>query len=437
MQLPLPLVPISEQYKKLAKDFQRLANRANPMRFAPGSPAGRKPSALQGVDLSPRQASASTRNRGESSPVGKVQAIDERARGARWPMPSSSSPAATLRELAEVCQTCPGGSERQFARFAIRVCRRRHRKGDLETLKALLAENPRLVRQRSTRGIARRCCTVSANGIEDFRQKTPRNIVEITRILLDAGADANAESDAYGGRSTALGLTATSCHPEEAGMQFPLMELLIERGAAINGPDTDNAVNSCLHNGRGQAAEFLANRGAHLDLEGAAGAGRLDVVKSFFLEDGTLKPPATLKQMRAGFGWACEFGRKPVVDFLLRHGMQADIKANSGARETGLHWAAFEGNADIVRMLLEHGAPVDVKDSRFDGTPLGWAIYGWGTSPARTARTSYYEVVALLAQAGARLEPEWYEEDGDRQRAVKRIQSDTRMQAALRGEFTG
>ncbi len=102
------------------------------------------------------------------------------------------------------------------------------------------------------------------------------------------------------------------------------MELLIDHSAIIDGPDGGSAVNGCLHNGRGEAAEFLASHGARLDLEGAAGVGRLDVARSFFRDDGSLKPPATQQQMQAGFAWACEFGRTNVVDFLLQKGMELD-----------------------------------------------------------------------------------------------------------------
>ncbi len=274
---------------------------------------------------------------------------------------------------------------------------------------------------------------VSANGIEDFRQKTPTNIVEITKLLLNAGADVNAESDAYGGRSTTLGLTATSYHPQRAGVQIPLMELLIDHGAIIDGPDSGSAVNGCLHNGRGQAAEFFASRGARLDLEGAAGVGRLDVVKSFFKEDGSLRPPATQEQMKDGFAWACEFGRTSVVDFLLQRGMQMDAKLRHDG-ETGLHWAAYGGHVATVKLLLERGAPIGVKDESYEGTPLGWALYGWG-APERTPRGSYYQVVALLVRAGAKLDPEWYQDDEDRRHAADRIRSDPRMLAALRGEM--
>jgi ankyrin repeat protein len=308
--------------------------------------------------------------------------------------------------------------------------------GDLATLKKLLSENPKLARARSTRDHHSTLLHyVSANGIEDFRQKTPKSIVEITKQLLKAGVDVNAESDAYGGRSTTLGLTATSCHPEAAGVQLPLMDLLIEHGAIIDGPDGGSAVNGCLHNGRGEAAEHFASRGARLDLEGAAGVGRLDIVKSFFRADGSLKPPATQQQMHAGFAWACEFGRTAVVEFLLQKGMKVGAKLTQDGEETGLHWAAYEGHAEIVRLLLDRGAPVDAKDKVHDGTPLGWALYAWGSSPDKAQHRGYYEVVALLACAGAKVDPQWYEDDEDRKRAAASMRSDPRMLAALRGEM--
>jgi ankyrin repeat protein len=300
--------------------------------------------------------------------------------------------------------------------------------GDLARLKKLLGENPKLARARSTfehRSILLHY--VSANGVEDFRQKTPQNIVEIAKLLLKAGADVNAESDAYGGRSTTLGLTATSCHPEAAGVQLPLMDLLIARGAQIDGPDGGSAVNGCLHNGRGAAAEHLASRGARLDLEGAAGVGRLDTVKSFFKDDGRLKPPATLQQLKDGFAWACQFGRTGVVDFLLQKAVTPDARLKHNG-QTGLHWAAYGGHADTVKLLLERGAAVDVKDESHGGTPLDWALYAWGSS---TESGRYYDVVALLVRAGAKLDPQWYEDDEDRRRAATKMRSDPLMRSAL------
>jgi hypothetical protein len=139
--------------------------------------------------------------------------------------------------------------------------------------------------------------------------------------------------------------------------------------------------------------------------------------------------------MKAGFVWACEFGRTSVVEFLLHSGTDVKAKLNQEGGETGLHWAAFAGHADIVRLLLEHGAPVDVNDKRHGGTPLDWTLYGWGTSADGADRRGYYEVVGLLARTGARLDPQWYEEVKNRQGAAKKVQSDPRMLAALRGEM--
>ena len=132
--------------------------------------------------------------------------------------------------------------------------------GDAATLASLLRENPKLIRARSTRvHRATLLHYVSANGFENYRQKTPANAVEIAKILLDAGAEVDATADSYG-KDTTLVLVATSVHPERAGVQIALLELLLDHGAAPDG------VNPCLRNGRPEAAEFLAQRGAPLDL---------------------------------------------------------------------------------------------------------------------------------------------------------------------------
>src|SRR5262249_39499878 len=174
-----------------------------------------------------------------------------------------------------------GSSAARFERAADAIV-----SGDLATLERLLREEPALVRARSMREHGSTLLHyVSANGVEGYRQKTPKNIVRITELLLGAGADVEAEADVYGGGATALGLAATSCHPEDAGVQIRLLEALLEHGAVIDSPGAGHwstAVVSSLHNGRAMAAEFLASRGARLNLEGAAGVGRLDVVQTFF-----------------------------------------------------------------------------------------------------------------------------------------------------------
>ncbi len=313
--------------------------------------------------------------------------------------------------------------------------------GQAATLQKLLHADPELVHARSER--AHRSTLlhyVSANGVEDSRQKTPGNIVQIAELLLDAGADVNAVSDAYGGRSTTLALAATSCHPENAGVQLPLLALLLKRGATLDSKGAGSDVNSCLANGRREAAEFLANHGAQLDLEGAAGVGRLDVVKHFFDQDGSLKPTATLTELQQGFAWACEYGRTAVVDFLLNKGIDVNAKFQPHG-QTSLHWAAYGGHADLVQLLLAHQASVDPLDDNYGSTPLGWALYRWtgarsneiGARSNEIEDRAYYETVALLTRAGAKLDPQWQIEQANTQGTAEKIRSDPRMQSALRG----
>src|SRR5436190_6707520 len=100
--------------------------------------------------------------------------------------------------------------------------------GDIATLERLLRANPPLVRARSTRKHHSTLLHyVGSNGVEGFRQRTPKNIVKVAEVLLDAGADINATADMYGGGSDTLGLAVTSIHPVTAGVQEELMAFLL------------------------------------------------------------------------------------------------------------------------------------------------------------------------------------------------------------------
>jgi ankyrin repeat protein len=316
--------------------------------------------------------------------------------------------------------------------------------GDVPTLKRLLRDNPDLIRTRSTREHhATLLHYVGANAVEGYNQKTPKNAVQIARILLQAGAEVDSDLG-YGPvmrrkypermGSTTLGMVATSCHPAEAGVQIDLLKILLDAGASINGiPGKWDTVTAALHNGRGHAAEFLAWRGARLDLESAAGTGQLEAVKSFFKKNGGLRAPATKTQFECGFMWACEYGHSQVVTFLLQKGV--DVAAMPHG-ETGLHWASYGGHAEIVKQLLKRSPPLNVKDRRFDGTPLGWALYGWCNPAPEANRTGFYEVVARLVAAGATVDAEWLG-DPDRGTPIsKKVRADRRMRAAIRGKMS-
>src|SRR5262245_44102121 len=238
-------------------------------------------------------------------------------------------------------------------------------KGDIKTLKRLLREDPRLVQARSTREHgATLLHYVSANGVEGYRQKTPANIVAITELLLKAGAEVDAEADMYGGGSTTLGLAATSVHPFRAGVQNPLMQILLDHGAEIDhktsAGNQQSSVLGALANGRGEAAAYLAERGARLNLDAAAGVGRLDVVKSFFEKKGSRQTRLAKKRLQSAFLYACGWGQKHVVDFLLDQG--ADLADGGGDGQTPLHCAVITGQLKMVKLLLKYNPPLEARN---------------------------------------------------------------------------
>ena len=271
--------------------------------------------------------------------------------------------------------------------------------GDVATLRGLLAAHPDLVRQRSTRTHrAPLLHYVAANGVEGYRQVTPPNAAEVAGLLLDAGAEVDAASEAYGGGSTALGLVATSAHPRRAGVQIALIDLLLGHGAAIDGFSPGGTVKAALANNCPEAAEALVERGARVDeVPVAAGVGRLDLVRQ-------LAQVASKGQLERALIMAARYGRRDVVEYLLDAGV--DVGASDGM--TALHWAAGEARVEMVGMLIERGAPLEAKNE-YGGTVLGGTLWlAFNADAYELARRDYPAVIDSLIAAGARtdLHPE-------------------------------
>ena len=238
---------------------------------------------------------------------------------------------------------------------------------------------------------------VAANGVEDFRQLTPPNAVEIARRLLDAGAAVDALADTYGGGSdqTTMNLLVSSAHP--GPLRAQLVDVLIDHGAAVDGLEGDGSpLMTALGFGYLAAAETLVRRGARIDNVAAAAAlGRLDEVRGFAPTDQALI-------------WAAKFGRTAVVEFLLDHG--ADITASEELMP--LHWAAGFGHMDTIEALLARGAPLEALND-YGGTVLDstlWFVFN-GPAPG----VDYPRVIRRLIAAGARTDvypemPGWIEQ---------------------------
>ncbi len=245
--------------------------------------------------------------------------------------------------------------------------------GDVATLRSLLHDNPELLRARSTRRHRGTLLHyVAANGVEQSRQKTPANAVEVAALLLEAGAEVDALGEMYGGECTTLSMLVSSCHPANAGLQVALAETLVDYGAAIGRPGQQSEVVTALAFGYLDTAEALARRAPpSSDLVAAAGLGRLDdVIRDL--------PAADAASRHAALAIAAQHGRVDVVRLLLDAGLDPNRFNPKGfhGHSTLLHQAAWGGHLDVVRLLVDRGARTDIRDKHHQATPLEWAIHG-------------------------------------------------------------
>jgi ankyrin repeat protein len=254
--------------------------------------------------------------------------------------------------------------------------------GDVATLTKLLREDPSLVRARSTRVThfdppvhgAMLLHYLAANGVEGYRQRSPKNAADVAKVLLEAGADPNALCSLYGSRCTTMALLVSSTPPDQAGVQVALVDVLVDYGATIAPAGEGNwtsPIETALVFGKHEAAKALVRRGARIDtVAAAAGLGRVHDVRGML-------PTASAEDRHRALALASQLGHADVVRVLLDAGEDPNRFNPPGTHSHScpLHQAIAGGHLDVVKLLIDGGARLDIKDTIYQATPLGWAEY--------------------------------------------------------------
>jgi len=222
----------------------------------------------------------------------------------------------------------------------------------------------------------------------------PPNTVALATLLLDRGAEVDAATEAGPSQPddigwSALGLVATSDEARRGGHQAALLELLVARGADVDFRD-GGPLMGALYYSEQDAARWLVERGARVDLVAAAGLGRIELMAQH--GEHTLvhycqrrgRPTTRAEVLSLALCYASLGGHGDAVAWLLDQGASPSERAPFDHDATPLHWAALHDRADVVALLLARGADRTVRDRTYDATPSGWAAHNGHAELAST-----------------------------------------------------
>jgi len=319
------------------------------------------------------------------------------------------------------------------------------RKGDLDSVKALIEKNPELVDAKDKDGrtplhwacrgvhldvvkyIVENGADVNAednNKIVPLHSLAARNSAKAIAVLADKGADIDAKD--YGG-NTALHYAAMSdaadaveillaagadIENREDYSRTPLIlgarerggprtiEVLLEAGADVNARDkfNDTALHLASWRGKKEVVDILLDAGTGIPSKGrdvqylfsmaaSHGLSRLFDAVSQTGGDPTFRFPDGGTLLHA----AAAGGSDKIIALLIDKGLDIDRKDNYGW--TPLHYAARDGRVEAAEALIAKGADMDARTVM-------------GQSPLNVAdERKYDEVRSLLIAKGAEEKP--------------------------------
>ncbi|CAN9361213.1 unnamed protein product [Alternaria alternata] len=210
----------------------------------------------------------------------------------------------------------------------------------------------------------------------------------VTRLLLNKGAEINAQGGHYG---NALQAASEGGHEQ-------VVKTLLDAGAEVNaqGGHYGNALQAASEGGHEQVVKTLLDAGAEVNAQGgdygnalqAASEGGYEQVVKTLLDAG-----AKVNAQGGYYGNALQAasigGHEQVVKMLLDAG--AKVNAQGGHYDNALQAASIGDHKQVVKMLLSAGAKVNAQGGDYGNTLQAASIGG------------HEQVVKTLLDAGAKV----------------------------------
>lgn len=198
--------------------------------------------------------------------------------------------------------------------------------GDRRAVEKALAERPAFVHERDGSRLTALQCAAGS-------RMPGAKVLEIARLLLDAGADVQARTRSWGHDINAIYLAARK---DNGGM----FQLLLENHA-----DPTDALSHAVWGGHYDLAELAIAHGANMDRAKANGKPLLnDLIR---------------------------WGQIPQMEWMLAHGAGTNLSDDEKGW-TAVHQAAVRGNARMMKAVLDAGGDFRRRDT-LGCTPIGLA----------------------------------------------------------------